>query len=78
MLCLGPKKSLTSPRLKLTAQGVAYQSSKFECEDHSSIQVPQTFTQFTCVQNWQYQLVMFRGFTVSQTSQREISVRHLD
>ena len=28
MLCLGPKKSLTLPRLELTAQGVAYQCSK--------------------------------------------------
>ena len=28
MLCLGPKKSLTTPRLELTAQGVAYQCSK--------------------------------------------------
>ena len=38
MLCLGPKKSLTSPRLKLTAQGAAYRCSKVECEDRSSIQ----------------------------------------
>ena len=43
MLCLGPKKSLMSPRLKLTAQGAAYQCSKVECEDHLAIQVPQTF-----------------------------------
>ena len=28
MLCLGPKKSLTSPRLELTAQGVAFRCSK--------------------------------------------------
>ena len=41
MLCLGPKKSLTSPRLKLMAQGIAYQCSKVECEDHSAIQAPQ-------------------------------------
>ena len=40
MLCLGPKKSLTSPRLELTAQGVAYRCSKVECEGHSAIQVP--------------------------------------
>ena len=43
MLCLGPKKSLTSPRLKLTAQGVAYRCSKVECEDHSAIQAPLPF-----------------------------------
>ena len=40
MLCLGLKKSLSSPRLKLIAQGVAYQCSKVECEDHSAIQLP--------------------------------------
>ena len=40
MLCLGLKKSLSSPRLKLIAQGVAYQCSKVECEDHSAIQAP--------------------------------------
>ena len=40
MLCLGPKKSLPSPRLELTAQGVAYQCSKVESEDHSAIQAP--------------------------------------
>ena len=43
MLCLGPKKSLTSLRLELTAQGVAYQCSKVECEDHLAIQAPLTF-----------------------------------
>ena len=32
------KKSLPSPRLELTAQGVAYRCSKVECEDHSAIQ----------------------------------------
>ena len=40
MLCLGPKKSLSSPRLELPAQGIAYQCSKVECEDHSAIQAP--------------------------------------
>ena len=44
MLCfLGPKKSLTSPRLELTAQGVAYRCSKVECEGHSSIQAPNDY-----------------------------------
>ena len=38
MLCLGPKKSLTSLRLELTAQGVVYRCSKVKCEDHSAIQ----------------------------------------
>ena len=37
MLCLGPKKSLMSLRLELTAQGAAYRCSKVECEDHSAI-----------------------------------------
>ena len=41
MLCLGPKQSLTSPRRELTAQGVVYQCSLVECEDHSAIQAPQ-------------------------------------
>ena len=41
MLCLGPKKSLPSPGLKLTAQGVAYRCSNVECEDHLAIQAPQ-------------------------------------
>ena len=40
MLCLGPKKSLPSPGLELTAQGIAYRCSKVECEDHSAIQAP--------------------------------------
>ena len=40
MLYMGPKKSLTSLGLELTAQGVAYRCSKVECEDHSAIQVP--------------------------------------
>ena len=31
------KKCLTSPSLKLTAQGTAYRCSKVECEDHSAI-----------------------------------------
>ena len=37
MLCLGPKKSLMSPRLELTAQDAAYRNLKVECEDHSAI-----------------------------------------
>ena len=41
MLCLGPKKTLSSPRLKLTAQDIVYQCSKDKCEDHSAIQAPQ-------------------------------------
>ena len=41
MLCLGPKKSLMLPRLKLMAQGAAYRCPKVECEDHSAIQAPQ-------------------------------------
>ena len=40
MLCLGLKKSLTSPRLELAGQGVAFRCSKVECEDHSAIQAP--------------------------------------
>ena len=40
MLYMGPKKSLTSLGLELTAQGVAYRCSKVECEDHSAIQAP--------------------------------------
>ena len=40
MLCLGPKKSLTSPRLELAAQGIGNRSSIVECEDHSAIQAP--------------------------------------
>ena len=43
MLCLGPKKSLLTPGLELTAQGVAYRCSKVECEDHSAIQAPKVF-----------------------------------
>ena len=46
MLCLGPKKSLPSPRLELAAQGVAYRCLKVECEDHSAIQAPYTFEIF--------------------------------
>ena len=40
MLYLGPKKSLMTPWLELTAQGIAYQCSKVNCEDHSAIQEP--------------------------------------
>ena len=46
MLCLGPKKSLMSPRLELMAQGVAYKCSKVECEDNSAIQAPLLFDWF--------------------------------
>ena len=38
---LGSKKELTSLRLKLTAQGIAYRWSKLECEERSAIQAPQ-------------------------------------
>ena len=55
MLCLGlKKKSLPSPRLELTAQGVAYRCSKVECEDHSVIQAPRilktSIIKYSCLQ----------------------------
>ena len=48
MLCLGPKKSLMSPRLKITSQGLAYRCSKVECEDHSAIQAPPMLKVINC------------------------------
>ena len=54
MLCLGPKKSLPSPRLELTAQGVAYQCSKVECEDHSAIQAPRMSLKLNLVPNFTF------------------------
>ena len=50
MLCLGPKKSLLSPRLELMAQGIAYQCSKVECEDHSLSRRPNSWLEiYSCV-----------------------------
>ena len=41
MLCLGPKKNLSSPRHKLIAQARSSVSMfKVDCEDHLAIQVP--------------------------------------
>ena len=41
MLCKKEsKKELSTPRLELTAQGVAYQCSNVKCEDHLTIQAP--------------------------------------
>ena len=65
MLCfLGLKKSLTSPRLKLTAQGVAYRCSKVECEDHSAIQAPLQVIEilwFKNLNSWSLLLTMRQG-----------------
>ena len=42
MLCLGPKKSLMSPRLELTAQGMAQcTNDQSQVRYHSAIQAPQ-------------------------------------
>ena len=42
MLCLGQKKSLLSPRLELTAQGMAqYTDDKSQVWYHWAIQAPQ-------------------------------------
>ena len=42
MLCLGPKKSLSSPRLKLTTQGMGQRTKdQSQVWYHSAIQGPQ-------------------------------------
>ena len=42
MLCLGPKKSLLSPRLKLMAQGMVQRTDdQSQVWYHSAIQAPQ-------------------------------------
>ena len=45
MLCLGPKKSLSLPRLELKAQGMALcTDDKSRVWYHSAIQAPQILT----------------------------------
>ena len=44
MLCLGPKKSLTSPRLEFTAQGVAYRYSKLSVKTTRLSRRPSTLS----------------------------------
>ena len=68
MLCLGPKKSLSSPRLKLPAQGIAYQCSKVECEDHSAIQAPQASVLL--------ELVQFSRLDVVHSNKSRVHVVH--
>ena len=57
MLCLGPKKSLSSPRLKLTAQGMAQcTNNQSQMWHHSAIQAPQAvwrryITMYLAIQN---------------------------